>query len=87
MAESITFLASFPAIQSAILIGDDGMRISLHIPEVEVPNAVGLIAMRDRRLRVTVEVVEDSAPSTKRVKRTPPASQDYTIVDAKKERT
>jgi hypothetical protein len=61
MAEivTVTFLASFPAIQSAILIGDDGMRISLHIPEVEVPNAVGLIAMRDRRLRVTVEVVEN----------------------------
>ena len=63
MAESITVLASFPAIQSAILIGDDGMRIALHIPEVEVPNAVGLIAMRDRRLRVTVEVVEDQQSS------------------------
>ncbi len=80
--EPITFEASFPAIQSAILIGDDGMRIALHIPETEVPNAVGLIAMREKRLRVTVEVVEDIIPKAKRAKRTPPVSQDFKIVES-----
>lgn len=52
----IAFLASFPPIQSAIKVGSDGMRIQLDIPETEVPNAIDLLAMRGKVLRVTVEV-------------------------------
>ncbi len=55
--QSIVFLANFPAIQSAIKIGSDGMRIQLDIPETEMGNAVALLTMRDKVLRVTV--VED----------------------------
>lgn len=51
----ITFLASFPAIQSAIKVGQDGMRIQLDVPETEMGNAVELLAMRGMVLRVTVE--------------------------------
>lgn len=59
MSEPITFLASFPAIQSAIRVGDDGMRIQLQIPESEMNNALWLIAMREKRLKVTVEIADD----------------------------
>lgn len=59
--KTVSFLASFPPIQSAIKIGGDGMRIQLDIPETEVPNAVDLLAMRGKVLRVTVEVEKTEA--------------------------
>jgi hypothetical protein len=55
MDEPITFRAAFPAIQSAIKVGDAGMRIQLDVPESEMAQAVRLITMRDMVLRVTVE--------------------------------
>lgn len=57
MAERIAFIASFPPIQSAIKIGQDGMRIQLDVPESEMPNALPLLMMRGKALRVTVELV------------------------------
>ena len=54
--DDIVFLANFPAIQSAIKIGQDGMRIQLDIPESEMGNALGLLAWRDKVLRVRVEL-------------------------------
>lgn len=51
----VTFLASFPPIQSAIKIGQDGMRIQFDIPETEMASAVRLLALRDVVLRVTVQ--------------------------------
>lgn len=51
----VQFLASFPPIQSAIKIGQDGMRIQLDIPETEMENAVALLAFRDCVIRVTIE--------------------------------
>ena len=53
--QPVTFLASFPDIQSAIKVGRDGMRIQLDIPESEMWAAVNLLAMRGVVLRVTVE--------------------------------
>ena len=58
MDEPITFLAHFPAIQSAIRVGDDGMRIQLQIPESELEQALWLIGMREQVLEITVKVVE-----------------------------
>ena len=57
-ADAVTFRAAFPPIQGAIRVtgNGDGMRIQLDIPETELPNAVRLIAWRERVLRVTVEV-------------------------------
>lgn len=66
MSEPITFMASFPAIQAAIKVGDDGMRIQLHIPESEMENALWLIAMREKRLKVTVEIADDVPNRTPR---------------------
>ena len=56
--EKITFLASFPAIQSAIKITGDGggMRIQLDIPENQMSEAVKLMLYRQVALRVTIEV-------------------------------
>lgn len=53
--EKLAFLASLPPIQSAIKIGQDGMRLQLDIPETEMGNALGIIAWRDRVLVVTIE--------------------------------
>lgn len=58
MGEKVSFVASFPAIQSAIKITGDGggMRITLDIPESEMAEAVKLMLYRQKALRVTVEV-------------------------------
>ena len=57
MAESATFLASFPTIQSAIKIdgGGNGMRVQLDIPESEMGEALKMLLWREKVLRVTVE--------------------------------
>lgn len=62
--EPITFLASFPAIQSAIKVGDTGMRFQLDVPESEMGNAIPLIAMRDKVLRVTIEIEDHDRTGT-----------------------
>jgi hypothetical protein len=53
--ELVTFLASFPPIQSAIKVGQDGARVQFDIPETEMPSIVRLMLMRGVVLRVTVE--------------------------------
>jgi hypothetical protein len=55
----VTFLASFPPIQSAIKVGQDGMRLQFDVPETEMGNAVELLAMRGVVLRVTVEPLQN----------------------------
>lgn len=56
MGESVTFLASFPAIQSAIKVYGDkqGCRIQLDIPESEMGAAIELLLWRERVLEITV---------------------------------
>lgn len=57
MAEEVTFLASFPPIQSAIKIdGQGGARIQLDIPESEVGNFIKAMAWRGQVLKVMIEV-------------------------------
>jgi hypothetical protein len=58
MAEPVTFLASFPSIQTAIKVtgNGDGMRIQLDIPESEMAQAVKLLLMREQPLTVTIEI-------------------------------
>jgi hypothetical protein len=55
-----TFRASIPPIMSGIKTGSDGMRLQLDIPETDMPEAVKLLAMRGKRLVVTVEVMQDN---------------------------
>ena len=70
MGEPIIFAASFPAIQSAIKISGDGngLRLQLDVPEIDVLNALHVIAMRQRAFRVTIEpldeVLKDERTST-----------------------
>lgn len=52
--DSITFRAAFPAIQSAIKVGQDGMRIQFDIPESEMARAINLLTMRNCVLVVAV---------------------------------
>lgn len=58
---AIVFLASFPPIGSAVKVSGngDGMRITLDIPETEMSKAVMLLAVREKRLKVTIEVEEN----------------------------
>ena len=51
-----TFRASLPPIMSAILFGNDGVRIKLDIPETDRAEVVKLTAMNGKVLRVTIEV-------------------------------
>jgi hypothetical protein len=62
--EKVSFVASFPAIQSAIKITGDGggMRITLDIPESEMAEAVKLMLYRQIALRVTVEAEKALIP-------------------------
>ncbi len=54
----IQFLATFPSIMSAIKITGDGngMRIQFDIPETEMGAAARLLLMREKVLKVTVEI-------------------------------
>lgn len=58
--DCVSFLANFPPIKSAIIVGQDGMQVKLEIPESEMANAVKLLAFRNYRLRVTIELVPNS---------------------------
>jgi hypothetical protein len=53
------FSASIPNIMSGIKTGSDGMRLQLDIPESDMGEAVKLLAMRGKRLVVTVEIWTD----------------------------
>jgi hypothetical protein len=71
MAEPITFIGSFPAIGSAIQIdGQSGMRIIIDIPESEMANAIGLLALRQQTIQVTIEAHEQEKIGTGTVSRT-----------------
>lgn len=61
VADTITFLCTFPPIQSAIKVtgNGDGLRIQLDIPESEMAQAAYLLTMRERILKVTIEVHHD----------------------------
>jgi hypothetical protein len=67
MSEPVTFLASFPPIQSAIKVGQDGARVQFDIPETEMPSIVRLMLMRGVVLRVTVEP-EKTAPARQKAR-------------------
>lgn len=56
----ITFRASFPAIQSAIVISGDGsgVRVKLDIPEVDLLPFLHTLAMRQTAFKVTIEPIE-----------------------------
>jgi len=59
--DAVTFLAAFPAIQSAIKVYGDkqGMRIQLDIPESAMAQALSLLMWRERVLEVTVRPSPD----------------------------
>ena len=58
------FLATFPPIQSAIKIGQDGMRIQLDVPESEMAEAVKLLQWRD--VVLCVKIAPDGSDSRKK---------------------
>jgi len=55
----VTFLASFPPIQSAIKVGQDGMRLQLDVPESEMDIANAVLRLRGKVFRVTLEPEDD----------------------------
>ena len=57
--DSVTFLASFPPIQSAIkLDGRDGARIQLDIPENEMGNFIKVLMWKGEVFQVTIERIK-----------------------------
>jgi hypothetical protein len=69
--EEITFLASLPPIASAILVGQDGMKVKLDIPESEMAQAVHLLTMRGKVLEVTVRLDDAHDEAHEKAKRAP----------------
>lgn len=51
----IKFMASIPPIQTAVKIGQDGMRIQLDVPEVWMKHAIPIVNMRNKVFYVTIE--------------------------------
>ena len=68
MGDAASFLAAFPAIQSAIKVYGDkqGMRVQLDIPESEMGEALKLLMWRERVLRITVEPEAGAHESTRK---------------------
>lgn len=62
--DAIQFLATIRPIQSALSISgnEDGARLTLDIPESELPAIARLLLMRGKVLRVTVEIEADDPP-------------------------
>ena len=60
MSEPIIFQASLPLIQSAIKRSGngDGMRVQIDIPESEMADAIRLFTCVQKRLKVTIEIIE-----------------------------
>ena len=71
MAESITFRAAFPPIQSAFKRhgGGDGLRVQFDIPESDIGDAAALMALTGCVLRITVEVEESDGQPIRESKR------------------
>lgn len=59
--KKITFYASMPPIDSALRYSGagNGVRLQLDIPENQIEHAAWLIAMRQKRLIVTIEIEQD----------------------------
>ncbi len=53
------FKASIPPIMSGIKTGGDGMRFQLDVPETEMQEAVKLLGMRGKVLKVVVSIADD----------------------------
>ena len=68
MADSATFRAAFPSIQTAIKVAGsgNGMRVQLDIPESEMSEAVKLLLWRQRVLVVTIAPENESDEVSKR---------------------
>lgn len=60
-SDPITFRASFPAIQSAIIISGDGsgVRIKLDIPEIDLLPFLHTLAHRQTAFQVTIEPLQE----------------------------
>lgn len=68
MTAPAIFLASFPAIQSAIKISGngDGMRLQIDVPESEMAEAVKVLAWRECAIKITISPVEKNTRNDKR---------------------
>lgn len=69
MSAKCTFLAIIPNLASAIQIhGDGGWRIKLDIPMSEEARALELLTMREKVLKITVELEGNIPESEKKTK-------------------
>ena len=61
------FRANIPPIMTGIKTGGDGMRVQFDIPETDMGEAAKLLAMRGKRLLVTVEVDGKTQRNNKKI--------------------
>lgn len=62
MGNKIEFIASLPAIQSAVSVSGngDGARVKLDVPGTDIPEAIKLLLYTNKVFNVTISEVEDS---------------------------
>lgn len=71
--KKVVFRASMPPIDSALRFSGagNGARLQLDIPENEMQHAAWLLAMRQCRLIVTIEIETDGRTNEQTTERTP----------------
>lgn len=58
--EPVIFAAYLPSRQSAIAVhGEEGARVTFDIPESDIVAAARLMLVRNKALKVTVEILDD----------------------------
>ena len=67
VSDSATFRASIPPIMSGIKTGGDGMRIQFDVPESDMGEAIKLVLMRGKVLKITVEPQEYGRDKTRKI--------------------
>ena len=67
MTDTATFRASIPPIMSGIKTGGDGMRIQFDVPESDMNEAIKLVLMRGKVLKVTVETVDSGRAKSRKI--------------------
>jgi hypothetical protein len=58
MDKSFTFLAQLPSTKAALQFGETA-RVQLDVPHSEIANMVGLVALQNVVLKVTIQVAPD----------------------------
>lgn len=76
MSKEIRFKASIAQIKNSLTFGRNIGRIIIEVPETEIKNAVGLIALQETPLEVVIRVDENQGQPKEAARRWPQIETD-----------